>query len=577
MASKSSVERIVALCYVRRSMVKDAKDMVSPEIQRQNILRICEANGWTPEWYEDAEGHRSGLHEKNRPGWLALKVRLGDPDVVALIGNDLSRLHRKGWRIGDLLDFVEQHGIKLILADPTKQIDFSTPHGKMIAQLSAIFDEWYVIDVSIRRKANIAYRKSQNKTVGLPPFGTKRNAEGYLIPSDEGAWFLPDGKWIAGKEGDATPSEGALWRGYYDCAHQLLVAFAEGKNRSQICDELTAQGYAFRGRKRKPTRLEADDIRRVTHNWVEYGGIVMDNHAISRRYAEMDLSSIQLDPDRAVFDIALLQQVGEQLVSRSTRRLGKGRRKLRKVYPLSSLVYCAHCEMLAHQQKNRNLRTRLTSGSRQQSAYVHRSGIHCGCKRRQVPRHFLEAQFLSLIRQLTIDADLMNTMLRLAGETNVTLENDEEIAVRRASAIAKCQRRIAAARHLYEDGDLTREEYLKRKEQNEREIVHWRSYGIETQRKVTEMMLCVDAVGKLSQLWEASSGEDRNRMAHNLFEYIVFDLDQRQITDFKLKTWMDQFVVLRAAVLEDEAKYGKCDPGRTRTFNRLLKRQLLCH
>jgi DNA invertase Pin-like site-specific DNA recombinase len=110
---KESVERTVALCYVRRSLVRDEKDMVSPEIQRQNIKRICEAHGWQPEFYEDVEKHKSGMHEKNRPGWLALKARLDDPDIIALVSNDLSRLHRKGWRIGDLLDFVDQHGIKL--------------------------------------------------------------------------------------------------------------------------------------------------------------------------------------------------------------------------------------------------------------------------------------------------------------------------------------------------------------------------------------------------------------------------------------------------------------------------------
>ena len=216
--SKHDVERTVALCYVRRSMVKDAKDIVSPEIQRRNIQRICDVQNGRLEWYEDTEGHKSAMYEKNRPGWLALKSRMSGTDVVAIVANDLSRLHRKGWRIGDLLDFVDQHGIKLILADPSKHIDFSTPPGRMIAQLSAIFDEWYVMDVSLRRKANIAYRKSQSKTVGLPPFGTKRNSNGYLQPSDEGAWLLADGTWVAGKSGEPSPAEDAVWRGYISTA-----------------------------------------------------------------------------------------------------------------------------------------------------------------------------------------------------------------------------------------------------------------------------------------------------------------------------------------------------------------------
>ena len=574
---QNTTERTVALCYVRRSWVKDAKDMVSPEIQRRNIQRICEAHEWTPEWYEDAEGHKSGMYEKNRPGWLALKARLADGDVAALVANDLSRLHRKGWRIGDLLDFVDQHGIKLLLADPSKQIDFSTPHGRMIAQLSAIFDEWYVMDVSMRRKANIAYRKSQNKTVGLPPFGTKRNDTGYLIPSDDGVWLMPDGTWIAGKQGDDAPSHATVWRGYYNCAQQILKEFSEGKTRARICDELTAQGFAFRGRNGLPSPLETDDIRRITHNWVEYGGRVIDSHAKSRRYEEMDLSTLAPDPERTVFDPALLMAVGRQLVARSTRQLGKGRRRSRQVYPLSSLIYCAHCQSLASKQQNDTLKTRLIGGSKKQNYYVHRAGIQCGRTRNQIPRHVLETEFLGLIRLLTVDTDLTDSMLRLAAETHPAASDDTDIEALRNTAIAKCRRKLEAAKNLYADGEITREEYLKRKDQSEREIAHWRAYTTQTQRLVTEMMMCMDAVSKLSQLWDGSANEDRNRMAHALFDYIVFDLDKRRIVDFKLKPWMDEFLVLRAATAEDLAKYGKCDPGRIRTYDTPLKRRVLCH
>ena len=197
--SISSANRTIALCYIRKSWTRDEKDAISPERQRKNIQIACDAHGWIPEWFQDTDGHRSGMHEKNRPEWLRLKGRLGDPDVVALVANDLARLHRKGWRIGDLLDFVSQHGITLFIADPERQMDFSTPQGRMFAQLSAIFDEWYAVDVSQRRRADIAFRKSKGITVGLPPFGTKRDkTTGYLIPSDEGAWLLPDGSWVAG-------------------------------------------------------------------------------------------------------------------------------------------------------------------------------------------------------------------------------------------------------------------------------------------------------------------------------------------------------------------------------------------
>lgn len=50
------------------------------------------------------------------------------------------------------------------------------------------------------------------------------------------------------------------------------------------------------------------------------------------------------------------------------------------------------------------------------------------------------------------------------------LNGDRDAEARRNAAIAKCRRRIDIAKHLYEDGEISREAYLKRKTQNEREI-----------------------------------------------------------------------------------------------------------
>jgi DNA invertase Pin-like site-specific DNA recombinase len=146
----SSAARTTALCYVRQSFTRDATDKDSPERQRANIERVCAEHGWVPEWFEDAEGHKSARTIKNRPGWLALEKRLGDDDVVALIGNDLARLHRKGWRVGDLIDRLEKYDVSLVLAAPNRQVDTSTPMGKIFIQFAAIFDEYYA---EVRRVA----------------------------------------------------------------------------------------------------------------------------------------------------------------------------------------------------------------------------------------------------------------------------------------------------------------------------------------------------------------------------------------------------------------------------------------
>lgn len=200
----------VALCYIRLSFTRDEDDTNSPDRQRSNIQAVCDKNGWMPEWYEDVGGHRSGRSEKNRPAWLSLKQRLDDPDVVALVANDLSRLHRKGWRIGDLIEYVNERELHLMLAAPGREIDTTTMKGRMFLQFGAIVDEYYAEDIAQRAKDSVAYRKARGISVGMPPFGTVRDENGHLIPSPEGAWLLPNGRFVAGTKDEALPEEGAI-------------------------------------------------------------------------------------------------------------------------------------------------------------------------------------------------------------------------------------------------------------------------------------------------------------------------------------------------------------------------------
>src|SRR5258708_7169356 len=206
--------RTIALCYVRQSFTRDGREMNSPGRQKDNIQAICDINGWKPEWYQDADGHKSGRSEKNRPAWLALKTRLGDPDIVALVANDTSRLHRKSWRIGDLLDFLQEHKIRLVLAASKQEIDLSGFSTLIFAQLAAIFDEWYAADISRRQKDSVSHRKSLGKVAGGIPFGTSRKLDGYLEPSSDGAWWLPTGVFVTGNP-TSSPKEGPVCRSYH--------------------------------------------------------------------------------------------------------------------------------------------------------------------------------------------------------------------------------------------------------------------------------------------------------------------------------------------------------------------------
>jgi len=75
-----------------------------------------------------------------------------------------------------------------------------------------------------------------------------------------------------------------------------------------------------------------------------------------------------------------------------------------------------------------------------------------------------------------------------------------------------------------------------------------------------ELAMCMDIVNNMANLWEMADSEDKQGMARNLFEYLVYDLDTRRITDFRLKPWADRFLVLRAR-LYDEAAQGDGSEG----------------
>ncbi len=243
-------ERTVALCYIRQSFTRDDDDVNSPERQRANIESQVQRKGWTAEWYEDVGGHKSGRKEDNRPEWLRLKARLGDPDVVALVANDMSRLHRKGWRVGDLIDHLERHDVALVLAAPNREVDTSTPLGRMFIQFGAIVDEYYAEDISQRAKDSVQYRKARGISIGKPPFGTFRNKEGRLEPSPHGAWLLPNGRFADGTA-DNPPEDGAIWRAYFECARYILTLYAEeDMGYENVAYRLNQEGWPFCDRRK---------------------------------------------------------------------------------------------------------------------------------------------------------------------------------------------------------------------------------------------------------------------------------------------------------------------------------------
>lgn len=113
-----------------------------------------------------------------------------------------------------------------------------------------------------------------------------------------------------------------------------------------------------------------------------------------------------------------------------------------------------------------------------------------------------EADFERLIHLLTVKPKAMDIMAELAIQADAgRFDSDVDLQKQKEEAIALCKRRIAAAIHLYKDGVIDRAEYLRTREANEREIVHWENRTTEAKKLAVELALCVEAIDKLSRLW----------------------------------------------------------------------------
>lgn len=549
---KTANKRNIALCYVRQSRTRDENDMNSPERQRANIEEVCLRHGWDMEWYEDAEGHKSGRHVRNRPGWLALEKRLGDPDVIALVANDSSRIHRKGWRIGDLLEKVSRDDIHLVFAAPGRAVDTTTIQGRMFLQFGAIIDEYYSDDSAFRSADSVRYRKKQGKTIGMPPFGTTRNADGYLIPSPEGAWLLPDGTAIAGLVDQEPPVENAIWKGYFAALQHALETYVRnGLGYVKLAYHMNEQGWFYRDRQRLPRQWTEDDARRVPANWPEYGGMVFDQKAKDRpAYIELDLETLPWNEQRAVLPIDFLKQVARVRAERSAKPKDKGVRRETFPYALSSITYCAHCEEQATLHDDPTLRSPFGGYTTAKGVqrYRHKRGTGCQCVNKSVPADVIEADFVRLLQLLTIDKEHLDLLTALAiqlGDGGIQTD-EEDFQAQKTEAIARARNAIVGSMHLLRRGMIKPDQFDHDVELAEREIAFWESRSSNTEELTLEFAMAVEALDRLTTLWEHGDPEDRQGLVRMLFTSITYNLDARRIVDFKLKPWADRFVILRS-------------------------------
>lgn len=321
----SQAQRTIALCYLRKSIVRTGTDYASIDMQRAGVAAFCAARGWQCEWYEDAEGHNSGRHESGRPNWLRLKRRVEDPDVAAVVGYKLDRLARSVRDISTFIQYCSARGVGVLTADG--QIDTTNRLNALTsAQLNilATFAQFESDIASDRMRERIAAKDAAGVNHGKPPFGMVRVGEG------SAARFV------------ASDDLGAVIR--------CLELYAGGASYDQAAARLNRDAVPFRDRAGNPCEWGRESVRTVVGNVLRYAGFHVPQTGYDAKANRVSLADGEGDLcdrwARAIgawrspaVDEVIERQLANAVIDRRNRNQHTGRPASRALYLLTPITY----------------------------------------------------------------------------------------------------------------------------------------------------------------------------------------------------------------------------------------------
>jgi DNA invertase Pin-like site-specific DNA recombinase len=481
------VARNVLLGYGRRSEVRNAIDEINVERQHSRIVAEANARGFTLEWFEDAEGHRSGRHEEGRPGWLSLKSQLDRDDVVGIIVESLSRATRSVRDLHNLVHELENRD--LILLSLKEQIDTSTAMGRAFVGFVAIMNQLESDLASERMAANISYKRMERgRHWGLTPFGCAREGTDFvLVPTKEGATV--DG----------------VFRGYHEALQKCYEWFADGQfSFSELTDRLNNAGYRFRDRNGKPRIFNEQDVRRILSAHPIYAGNVILGRAKDRKNGE----EIYKGSHAPIIPVELCQSVATQLIARAI--YGEkinAHRSPGRTYLLSEILYCSAC--------GKRLVGMYQDGNQW---YRHdRAKRNCPAKS-MVKAIVIEAQVIERLGQFQMPEQLKARIQFLARQM-VKEQGKPEWQEARAT-LKRLDNKLKTLKEMRIEGEITKSEY----EQRKKEIESQRNMAQRiAQQAPSDVRQIEDLLAKIDQIAEIireGEPEQKKKLIATLFERV---------------------------------------------------------
>src|ERR1700686_290315 len=402
MPEQEKVRRAVA--YVRESTEEQGRGY-SPDGQRQAIARY--ATDHAMQLVEEYLDFETGRTADKRPGFQRLIEDAMEHKFNVVLVFHTSRFARntlEAKRYKKLLR--SELGIDVISVTQPLGGDADDPASFLAESVHEIFDEYYSVSLSFWTKMGLREKARQGLLTGSLPWGYLKGAEGIAIPCPERSPYVL----------------------------RIYELYAAGLHT----DRTLAEWLNVKGQRTTRGRLfSTDTVREMLCN-AAYAGYVS-----GRRDKTKAIQGLH----EPIVPEALFDRV-QELRRQRARTLKPGRPSQR--YLLRGIARCERCQGKMHGTAiGTKLAARYYCSTRRASHTCDQPLIH--------PDR-VEAQLLEFIADFKPHPKIREEILRrLAGSANT---DTTETAKRRADL----EERLRRARDLYELGDLTRPEYMARRE-----------------------------------------------------------------------------------------------------------------
>ncbi len=439
--------------YARVSTDEQADEGHSIDAQLRVLREFCARKGWRIVGeYVDAGYSGKTL---NRPKMQALlhDAHARTFDVIAV--HKLDRFSRS---ISDTITtLTELKDIGVLLASATQPIDFTTPEGKLMLMMLAVFAEIYIDNLSAETKKGMEQRARKGLWNGHVPFGYTKSENG------NGLTFHPEN--IDG----------------YRLAIQMC---ADGKRISEIMDTLNAQGFrstSFRGAR----PFSKDMLFHMLKNRFYLGEVQYKGEYMRGKH-------------EPAIDLETWQRAQLQMERRAMFRSDHHPRASR-AYILRGLGYCAEC--------GNRLRGR-TSGDKIRYYRCPASDKGAACSQtKNIRADRIEKHIGEILARLRLPDDWRTLALELLGETPT--EN-----ARQEKQRANLEGQLERAKVLFQLGDYAEQHYRAERDRLRRELADLRpvqTFDLEGAAKVLQ---------NFGELWSKANPKEQEDITHALIERV---------------------------------------------------------